>query len=178
MKTLFRFLPILILAPMLFAEACSDAQAVAPSQPYTKRTDNQWLTGAVHFDGAIRNSVSSPNGDTTLTTTACGSEQFIGAAGDDFTLPAPTAGCSIRFTVDANFAATSMTIVTASSANVIYGAVNVNSTLVPCADEDTITIVNSAELPGDFVQIWSNGTSWYVSGVGVTVGSITCTQAS
>lgn len=121
---------------------------------------------------------SSPNGDTVLTTAACGTDVFIGATADDFTLPAATAGCRIRFIVDANFATTAMTIVTASSANVIFGAIDVNSTLVACAAEDTVTIVESAELPGDFVEFRSNGTDWYVSGMGVTTGSLTCTQAS
>jgi hypothetical protein len=120
----------------------------------------------------------APNGDTTLTSSACGTVQFIGAAGDDFTLPAPAAGCRIRFVTDAAFATTAMTIVTATSANVIYGAVDVNSTLVPCSAEDTITIVESAELPGDFVEVLSDGTNWYVSGVAVTTGAVTCTQAS
>lgn len=121
---------------------------------------------------------SAPNGDTVLTTAACGTDVYIGAAGDDFTLPAATAGCRIRFTVDALFATTSMTIVTAASANVIYGAIDVNSTLVPCSAEDTVTVVNTAELPGDFVEVRSDGASWFVSGVGVTTGSFTCTQAS
>lgn len=120
----------------------------------------------------------APNGDTTLTSAACGTVQFVGAAGDDFTLPSPAAGCSIRFVVDANFASTSMTIVTATSANVIYGAIDVNSTLVPCADEDTITIVHSAELKGDWVELLSDGTNWYVEGTVVTTGGATCTQAS
>jgi hypothetical protein len=120
----------------------------------------------------------APNGDTVLTASACGTVQFVGAAGDDFTLPAPAAGCVIEFVVDAAFATTAMTIVTNSSANVIYGAVDVNSTLVPCSAEDTITIVESAELPGDKVKLVSDGTNWFVTGMGVTTGAITCTQAS
>ncbi len=135
-------------------------------------------SGMLTATGGALATNAAPNGDTILTTAACGSDQFIGAAGDDFTLPAPTAGCRIRFIVDANFATTSMTIVTASSANVILGAIDVNSTLVGCAGVDTVTVVNTAELKGDFVEFRSDGTSWFVSGMGATAGAITCTTAS
>ncbi len=135
-------------------------------------------TGSLTVTGATLYGTAAPNGDTILTTASCGTDQFVGAAGDDFTLPAPTAGCRIRFIVDANFATTSMTIVTASSANVILGAIDVNSTLVGCAGVDTVTVVNTAELKGDWVEFRSDGTSWFVSGMGVTAGAFTCTTAS
>jgi hypothetical protein len=184
-------LALCVFAPLTFT-ACADAQAAAPSGDYTRHGGQHYYPSNVNVDGTLTTAgvvvtsggvrgvgvTSTPNGDTTLTSTACGTVQFIGAAGDDFTLPAPAAGCSIRFVVDAAFATTAMTIVTGSSANVIYGAVDVNSTLVPCSAEDTITIVESAELPGDFVEVLSDGTNWYVSGVAVTTGAVTCTQAS
>jgi hypothetical protein len=123
-------------------------------------------------------STSAPNGDTTLTSAACGTVQFIGAAGDDFTLPAPANGCRVRFIVDSAFASTSMTIVTNSSANVIQGSIDVNSTRAACASSDTVTFLHSAETVGDWVEVVSDGTSWFINGVGVLASSVACSQAS
>jgi hypothetical protein len=121
---------------------------------------------------------SAPAVDTVLTAAQSGTTFYIATAGVDLTLPAPAAGLRYRFVVTAAFDTTAMTIVTNSSANVIYGAVDVNSTLVPCSAEDTITFAHAAELPGDFVEVRSDGTNWYVSGMGATAAAITCTQAS
>ena len=125
----------------------------------------------------------SPNGDTTLTLADCGSTQFIGAAGDDFTLPTPTAGCIIDFVVDAAWATTAMTIITATSANILYGITteaetDTNDDGPACAGNDTITLSESLETIGDWLQLRSNGTNWYVRGVAKLDGAFACSTAS
>jgi hypothetical protein len=56
--------------------------------------------------------------------------------------------------------------------------VDVNSTLVLGANEDTISWVASTALVGDWVEVVSDGTSWFVSGQSGATGGITLTQAS
>ena len=97
------------------------------------------------------------------------------AAGAQITLPAvaDAAGQSYRFIVGQLFATTAWTIKAASS--VIQGGVIVNSVNVPGADENTITFSASADTVGDFVDLTSDGTNWYVSGLGTSAGAITLT---
>jgi len=135
------------------------------------------------FKGGIIGNSSSPNGDTVLDTTACGKTIYIGAAGDDFTLPTPTNGCVIRFVVDAAFATTAMTIVTKSSANIMYGITLEAETDTgddgpPAAGNDTLTFSASLETVGDWVEFRSNGTNWYVNGAAKLDGAFAFSTAS
>lgn len=95
------------------------------------------------------------------------------AAGVAITLPAVTAGASYRFVVGLAFATTAWTITSAT--NVIQGTVIVNGASVLGSNENTISFVETAENLGDFVDLWSDGTNWYVSGVGSAIGAITLT---
>lgn len=95
------------------------------------------------------------------------------AAGVAVTLPTPIAGFKAKFVVGLAFATTNFTIVATS--NVIQGGADVNSTFVPAANENTISFVASAETLGDYVEITSDGTNFYVNGVGTTAGAITFT---
>jgi hypothetical protein len=122
--------------------------------------------------------VITPTAAVTLTAEQSGSEIMLNAsAGFAITLPAVAAGLRYRFTVAAAFASTNFTVITPALADIIQGGATVAGSDVPAADEDTISFVASAELKGDFVDVWSDGTSWFVNGRGTTAGSITFTQA-
>jgi hypothetical protein len=96
------------------------------------------------------------------------------AAGAQITLPAVAiAGFKARFTVGQLFATTAWTIVSAT--NVIQGSANVNSVLVPGANENTITFPANADTVGDYIEIYSDGTNFYAYGIGAAAGSITFT---
>jgi hypothetical protein len=95
------------------------------------------------------------------------------AAGVAVTLPTPIAGFKAKFIVGLAFATTNFTIVATS--NVIQGGADVNSTFVPAANENTISFVATAETLGDYVEITSDGTNFYVNGVGTGAGAITFT---
>jgi len=98
------------------------------------------------------------------------------AAGVAITLPAVTvAGFRARFTVGAAFATTNFTIVAPTS--VIQGSADVNSTLVPAANENTISFVATAETVGDYVELYSDGTNFYAYGIAAAAGGITFTVA-
>ena len=97
------------------------------------------------------------------------------AEGAAITLPdvATSAGAVFKFITGLAFATTNWTIVSAT--NVIQGAVIVNSAHVAGVNENTISFVATAESIGDYVQLECDGTNWYITGSGVTTGSITLT---
>ncbi len=124
------------------------------------------------------NRIITPTAAVALTAAQTGAEVMLNAAtGFEITLPALGAW-KFRFTVAAAFATTNFTIVSASSGNIIQGGATVAGADVPAADEDTISFVATAETKGDFVDVWSDGTSIFVNGRGTTAGSITFTVAS
>ncbi len=113
---------------------------------------------------------------TTLTANDSGKLLVLSAAaGAAVTLPALSSGLKFKFVVGAAFATTDWTIV--SSTNVIQGNVIVAGAHVAGSDENTVSFVATAESIGDYVDLVCDGTNWYVSGSGVTTGSITLTAA-
>ena len=99
------------------------------------------------------------------------------AAGVTITLPAVQAGLSFRFIVASSFATSNFIIDSAEGDN-ISGVLVVNGASVVAADEDQINFVATAETVGDFIDIWSDGTNWFVYGIGAAAGSITATDPS
>ena len=98
------------------------------------------------------------------------------AAGAQITLPSVAiAGWKARFTIGLAFATTNWTL--KSATNVIQGSADVNSTLVPGANENTISFVSTAETVGDYIDIYSDGTNFYAYGIGAAAGAITFTVA-
>jgi hypothetical protein len=96
------------------------------------------------------------------------------AAGAQITLPAVAiAGWKARFTIGLAFATTNWTL--KSATNIIQGSADVNSTLVPGANENTISFVATAETVGDYIDIYSDGTNFYAYGIGAAAGAITFT---
>jgi hypothetical protein len=129
----------------------------------------------VAFDGSGLLSVSEDiDAAKTLTREDCGkSFKLKAAAGVEILLPAVFDGMRYRFTTGLAFATTDFTIV--STTNVIQGTAIVNGAHVAASNENTISFVASAESLGDYIDIESDGTNIYVSGSGVTAGSITFT---
>jgi len=96
------------------------------------------------------------------------------STGKAITLPSVAVdGFNARFIVGAVFATTNFTIVAPTS--IIQGGAIVNSVFVPASNENTISFVASAETIGDYIDIVSDGTNFYVNGVGALAGSITFT---
>lgn len=120
----------------------------------------------------------------TLTSADCGKTLLLNATTEfATTLPAPTAGCKLRFVVKAAPVSASYTVVTASSANVLIGGVNelevdTNSDGPYVSAGDTITFADTLGDVGDYVEVISDGTSWYLHGQANADGGITLTQAT
>lgn len=112
---------------------------------------------------------------TTLTASDSGKVITLSAStGKVITLPSVAIdGFNLKVIVGANFATTNFTIVSPTA--VIQGGAHVNSTFVPAANENTISFVASAETVGDYIELVSDGTNYYVNGFGASAGSITFT---
>lgn len=126
----------------------------------------------------IFNDIGTISAATTLT--AADSETWYkldASAGVTVTLPALKAGLSFRFIVASSFATSNFIIDSAEGDN-ISGVLVVNGASVVAADEDQINFVASAETVGDFIEIWCDGTNWFVYGIGASAGSITATDPS
>lgn len=132
-------------------------------------------TGGVLYKDAVE-TVAATN----VITAAESGKTFILSDATEFvsTLPAPANGLRFKFIVGAAPSGASYTIVTDSSDNIIEGTVIVNGASVLGSNEDTITFADGAAVVGDWVEVISDGTSWFVSGVGSAAASITLTQAS
>lgn len=91
------------------------------------------------------------------------------------TLPAPAAGLRYKFIVANAPETASYTVVTNGGANIIEGIADVNGSAVPAVNEDTITFTDGAAAVGDWVEVISDGTSWFVSGQGVAATAIAFT---
>lgn len=129
-------------------------------------TAQQWAT-------MIRDYESS-TAVNTLAYTECGKTIFLNSATEfATTLPSPVAGCSFKFIVNAAPVGTAYTIV--SSTNIIDGTTVVNGGVIGCVDENTITFTASAAISGDWVDLVSDGTNWYMTGQAFAATGIACT---
>lgn len=94
------------------------------------------------------------------------------------TLPAPALGLRYRFIIgNTPPSGGNHTIVTTGSANIIDGGAMVAGAEVSAVDEDSINFVDGC-LAGDFVEVWSDGTNWYVNGRATTAAKLTFTSAA
>jgi hypothetical protein len=98
---------------------------------------------------------------------------FLNAAnGAAISMPALKAGANYKFVVAAAFD-TSDWVITPSDADKLEGCLTVNGAAVDVDAADTITFELGAENIGDFVEITCDGSTWFVTGVGLNASSIT-----
>jgi len=111
-----------------------------------------------------------------LTHDESGKTIYLSGATSTQTLPLVTTadGDIFRFVI-AGSVTGNITIVTSDASNIIDGTLIVAGAVVDCDSEDTITIVADGENVGDFVELRSNGTKWFIGASGVLTGSkMTC----
>ena len=115
----------------------------------------------------------------TTLTKADSNKVFIldAAAGVTVTLPALADGLRFKFIVGAAFATTNFVIASAEGDNIngIIADLGATPAGIPASGEDQINFVASAETIGDYIEIYSDGTNYYVNGFGAGTGSITFT---
>ena len=111
-----------------------------------------------------------------ITSTESGKTFFLNnAVGFASTLPAPILGFKCKFVLTASPTSGALTVGTNAAATIIEGLANVANTLILAANEKLITFTNAAAIIGDWVELESNGTSWFVIGQGSAATSIAFT---
>ena len=112
----------------------------------------------------------------TIVYTECGTTYFLNSATEfASTLPAPVAGCYFKFIIKAAPVGANYTVLTSGGSNIIEGSATVNGAAIAAVNEDTITFTQSAAAVGDWVELYSDGTSWFVSGQGVAATAVVFT---
>lgn len=138
----------------------------------------------IKIGGALKLKTQDLTAASTLTANDSGKIFFLNSATEfETTLPSPAAGLNFKFIVKAAPASASYTIVTADSANILIGGINelevdTGDDGPYIADGDTITFADGVAVVGDWVELISDGTSWYVTGQANADGGITLTQAT
>ncbi len=96
----------------------------------------------------------------------------ISGTGYTMTLPAPTAGWKAKFVVSAAFSTDFVVQSPSDNRDTINGGVIVNGAIVEADAVDRVTFEDDAESIGDYIEIHSDGTSYFLSGNGNAASSI------
>jgi hypothetical protein len=141
-----------------------------------------------HFSGPVNSTSGFQNGTSSVETLTAaktltvvddnGKTFFLGLVGGfTVTLPAPAAGCQFKFIVSVA-PTTAYIIATNGGADIMIGGVN--ELEVDTADDgpydanaDVINFVASTAVVGDFIEMVSDGTSWYFNGQTNADGGVT-----
>mgnify|MGYP003118132284 FL=1 len=110
---------------------------------------------------------------TTLTAADSGRTYLISGTGYTVTLPAPHAGFNVKFIVAAAFSTDTVIQTPADNRDTLNGGVIVNGAIVESDATDRVTFEDDAESVGDFIEISSDGTSFFLFGNGNAASSIT-----
>lgn len=111
--------------------------------------------------------------DTTLRIEQSGTSFLLDAIGEDITLPAVKDGFIYRFTCQVTTVTSDWTITLPTA--VIQGSVTVAGAVIAASNESLITLVVAKFLPGDWIELRSDGINVYVSGQVVTALGIVFT---
>ena len=119
--------------------------------------------------------VMSVTADRTLTQEESGSLIMLGANGIDVTLPVPISGCNFKVVLAADYdSAVSSIIQTGTSAD-FFGSIctGTDGTTVdfPVAGDVRINFAANS-LKGDYVELVSDGTAWFIQGYQKAVDAI------
>jgi len=108
----------------------------------------------------------------TLTADESNGQSYIldGGTGFAVTLPVATKGWSCKFTIGAAFATDF--VITAQSA-IMEGCILEAGAVQDVAGATTLTLEDGVENVGDYIDLWSDGTSIFVTGNFLTALSIT-----
>ena len=143
-------------------------------------------TAAIEIDASanviivtsLKTPVGAETGTNTLDINESGKLVVLNSATEfTTTLPAVStaSGVTYRFVLAVSPDTGVMDIKTNGGEDKIYGLAIVNGAVIAAAAEDTITFTSSAALIGDWVELTSDGTNWYVSGQAVAATGIVFT---
>lgn len=151
----------------------------------TQTLTNKTLTSPTLTGATITSPVGLQSVETVITTRPLtvadsGKTLFLSlATGFVVTLPVPTAGFRIRAFVAIAPSGGSYTIVTASATETMVGRFAITNAVAGDTEDTaggtTVTLVNGQAVIGDYVDIVSDGTLWFVTGVAKVTAGVTIT---
>lgn len=121
---------------------------------------------------------------TNVITAAESGKTFFLSSGTEFasTLPAPAAGLRYKFVVAAAPSGANYTVKTNGDANIIHGQISTAETsgvdVVTAAAADIINFVSNLSIIGDYCEVESDGTSWFLSGMCKVQDGMTTVQTA
>jgi hypothetical protein len=133
--------------------------------------EKQFTSGIVYTESS-----RSITADVTLSPADSGKTFYVNTNFSTTTLPAATASKDVtyRFAVASAISTGDYRVVSLEGDN-IEGSLMVAGAIVDCDDADRINLVTSVENLGDFFEIRSNGTDWFVTqSNALTAGALTC----
>jgi len=110
----------------------------------------------------------------TLTAADSGKVFKVSGSGGTVTLPAPTEGWNARF-VTTGAMDTANTVIAGGTADKMEGSLIVAGAVVDVDAADQINFVHGSSNLGDFIDVWSDGSNYYVSGNALSSGALTAT---
>lgn len=148
-------------------------------------TDDVSVGGDLDITGSLQSlknvTVVANTATTTVSSTLSASNAmttyFVSSVSStEYYLPATSSasGLTYRFVVGGALTG-DLVIKSNGGANVIEGTLIVAGAVVDCDAEDTITFVSDGENIGDYVELYSDGTYWYIGDSGaLTASKLTC----
>ena len=141
------------------------------------------ISGATTLSGSLTylegGENASTSADRTLTVAESGITIYV-AAGLEATTTLPAVaiatGTVYRFVVTGVLTGDPRVVLSAEGDN-IDGNLTVNGALVDCVAEDSVQFPATNDL-GNFIELRSDGQSWFLLGQGVAAGKITCDDPS
>jgi hypothetical protein len=142
-------------------------------------TGNLSVTGTIAGDEKVSSiAATSVYATTTLVAADSGTTYYLSASGTTIILPAKAAGLNFKFVVGGALDTGNVIIDSAEGDN-IEGTLIVAGAVVDCDAEDQINFVTDGENLGDYVELHSNGTNWFIGDSGaLTASKLTCTDPS
>ncbi len=129
---------------------------------------------------SLANTTGDAYSTTTLTIADSGSTYLISGTGTTITLPAvaQSEGVNFKFMVNGALGVANSIIASAEGDN-IEGSLIVAGAVVDCDAEDFINFIQDGENLGDYVEVYSDGSKWYIGDSGaLTTSKLTCTDPS
>ena len=162
---------------ILQANSSGNMEAVSTASNLTLSSPT--ITGANISDSNFVNdmtSVAATVASTTVTAALTGTT-YVFTTTTEFVLPATSTAAGLYYKFVVGGAITSnVTIRTYDLSNNIEGTLIVAGAVLDCDAEDVITFVADGENIGDYVELYSDGTYWYIGDSGaLTASKLTCT---
>lgn len=135
-----------------------------------------FLGGMKHTEQIKTIAKTSVTATTTLTYKDSGTTFYLSASGTTINLPpvATAKGVTYRFVVGGALDSGNV-LITSSEGDNIEGTLIVAGAVVDCDANDVVTFVVDGENLGDYVDLRSNGTKWFIGDSGaLTASKLTC----